>query len=348
MASIPMNILCQSPVSEGMTQRDAVRHTLTLAKDAEALGYHRFWVAEHHSDAALASASPEVLIAAIAAQTQRIKVGSGGVLLPYYKPFKVAEQFNLLEALFPGRIDLGLGRSGGSEHEAPKALGLDPRRMHPSAAFEAIDELLAWLGPGSDARPFAGTSASPSLPESAEPWILGTSPASATYAGKRGLPYTFGGFLDPRALVETLGAYHRAFQPSPWLDRPRVNLAWYVQAAESEEEAQRLTSSSEHWFVETLLRGQNPRFQAPETLRGATYSMMEKMAIQMRRSFAILGTGAQVYDQLMALQRKYHVDELTLVTICFDPEARRASYRLIAEAQGQSHSASQPRHASPL
>jgi luciferase family oxidoreductase group 1 len=332
MASVPLNILCQSPVSVGMTPRDAVGHTVALARDAEALGYHRFWVAEHHSDAALASAAPEVLVAAIAAQTERMRIGSGGVLLPYYTPFKVAEQFNLLEALFPGRIDLGLGRSGGSERHAPQALGLDPRRMQPEHAFNAIDELLSWLGPGADGRPFPDTVASPSVAQSAQPWVLGTSASSATYAGERGLPYTFGGFLDPRGLVEALGAYHRAFQPSRWLQRPRVNLAWYVQAAETEAEAQRLARSSEHWFIETFLRGGNPRFESPEAVAGATYAPMEQMAIQMRRQFALIGTGAQVMDQLMGLQQTYQLDELTLVTICFDPEARRASYRLIAEA----------------
>ena len=130
-------------------------------------------------------------MAAIAAQTTRIKVGSGGVLLPYYA-FKVAEQFNLLQALFPGRIDLGLGRSSGSERHAPHALGLDPLRMHPERAFGAIDEFLSWLGEGGT-RPFPDTLASPSLSESAQPWVLGTSPASAP-TGERGLPYTFGGF----------------------------------------------------------------------------------------------------------------------------------------------------------
>lgn len=332
MTSVPLNILCQSPVSEGMTPRDAVGHTVALAREAEGLGYHRFWVSEHHSDTALASAAPEVMVAAIAAQTERMRIGSGGVLLPYYTPFKVAEQFNLLEALFPGRIDLGLGRSGGSERHAPQALGLDPRRMQPEQAFGAIDELLSWLGPGADGRPYPDTVASPSVTESAQPWVLGTSASSATYAGERGLPYTFGGFLDPRGLVDALGAYHRAFQPSRWLDRPRVNLAWYVQAAETTQEAQRLLRSSEHWFVETFIRGGNPRFQSPEAVADAVYGPMEQMAIQMRRQYALVGTGEQVMDELMSLQRQYQLDELTLVTICFDPEARQASYRLIAAA----------------
>jgi luciferase family oxidoreductase group 1 len=187
MALVPLNILCQSPVSEGMTPREAVGHTVSLARDAERLGYDRFWVAEHHSDAALASAAPEVLVAAIAAQTQRIRVGSGGVLLPYYTPFKVAEQFNLLEALFPGRIDLGVGRSGGSERHAPQALGLDPRRMQPAIAFAAIDELLTWLGTCKRQRPrerrsgWRGRRSTGSLRPSCE----GATPASSRQGPRR-------------------------------------------------------------------------------------------------------------------------------------------------------------------
>lgn len=332
--TVPLNILCQSPVSEGMTPSDAVGHTVELAQTAERLGYHRFWVAEHHSDKALASGSPEVLVAAIAAKTSTLRVGSGGVLLPYYRPFKVAEQFNLLEALFPGRIDLGLGRSGGSERHAPHALGLNPDRMAAKGAFAAIDELLSWLGSGADERPYPDTFASPQIATSAEPWVLGTSPASATFAGERGLPYTFGGFLDPRGMVDALSAYHQAFQPSRWCDRPRVNLAWYVQAAETEAKARAMARGSEHWFIETFLRGRNLPFPSDETVEAATYSPMEQMAIAMRRQYAIIGTASQVLDRLHKLQRETQADELTLVTIPSDPKARLASYALIAEASG--------------
>ena len=322
-----LSILCQSPVSDGMTPSDAVANTVDLAKQAEDLGYHRFWVAEHHSDRALASGSPEILIAHLASITSRMRIGAGGVQLPFYAPFKVAEQFNLLASLFPDRIDLGLGRSGGSEGHAPQALGMRP------PAFEAVDELLTWLGEGTSGRPFTDTFASPAPATPAEPWVLGTSPASATYAGKRGLPYAFGGFLDPRGLVPALSAYHQHFQPSRWLDRPKVNLAWYVHAAETEAEAKALTRSSEHWFVETFVRGGNPTFPSPDRCDHASYNPIEQMAIAMRRQFALVGSAEQVLDGLQALARQYQVDELTLVTIPFEHEARVDSYRLLAEAR---------------
>jgi luciferase family oxidoreductase group 1 len=323
---VPLNILCQSPVSEGMTQQQAVHNTVDLAKLADGLGYRRFWVAEHHSDAALASGAPEVMVSHIASVTQNLRVGSGGVLLPFYSPLKVAEQFNLLQALFPGRIDLGIGRSGGSEGHAPQALG------HRGASFKAVDELLSWLGRGQPNRPYADTHASPQVDGHAMPWVLGTSPGSATYAGQRGLPYAFGGFLDPRGLVPALAAYHQHFQPSRWCERPYVNLAWYVQAADTEREAKELARSSEHWFIETMLRGGNPPFPGPDTTRSAQYSAMEEMALAMRRQFALIGTADQVRSGLQKLVETYRVDELTLVTIPFEHEARRASYELVAKA----------------
>jgi luciferase family oxidoreductase group 1 len=309
-----------------MTPEEAIRNTVSLARLADDLGYHRFWVAEHHSDRALASASPEVLIAHLASVTRRIRVGSGGVLLPYYAPLKVAEQFRLLEALFPGRIDLGVGRSGGSEGQAPQALGM----REPS--FKAVDELLAWLAPGGK-PPLPGTFAAPQLPRSPEAWVLGTSPASATFAGQRGLPYAFGGFLDPRGLMPALSAYHQAFQPSRTLERPRVMLAWYVQAADTEAEAQALTRSSEAWFVANLLEGRNIPFPAPSSVP-ARFGPAAEMAIAFRRAHALVGTGAQVVAGLDALARQTAADELCLVTIPWGHTARERSYQLIAEAAG--------------
>lgn len=324
---VPLSILCQSPVSTGMTPADAVRHTVALARAADTWGYHRFWVAEHHSDQALASASPEVMVTHLASVTERLRIGSGGVLLPYYRPLKVAEQFNLLEALFPGRIDLGLGRSGGSEGHAPQALGM----RRPS--FDDVDELLAWLGPGRADRPYADTFASPRVDAPAQPWVLGTSPASARYAAARGLPYAFGGFLDPRGMMEALAAYHQDFQPGPFGDRPRVMLAWYVQVADTEAEAQHHARSSEHWFVETFLRGRNATFPDPAALATASYAPMEQMALAMRRSFALVGTATKVMEGLADLVRRTAADELMLVTIPFDPAARLRSYELLAAAR---------------
>jgi len=324
--TLVLNALCQSPISEGMTPGQAVLNTVHLAKRLDACGFHRFWVAEHHSDRSLASSAPEVLVSHIASVTQRIRVGSGGVLLPYYSPYKVAEQFNLLSALFPGRIDLGLGRSGGSEAQAPAALGIRNRD-----AFKALDELLTWLGEGRSQRPYADTFASPPGTP-VEPWVLGTSPASATYAGERGLPYAFGGFLDPRGLMPSLQAYHQAFRPG-WLQQPRVNLGWYVQAAETEKEAAELTRSSEHWFIKTFLRGATEPFPSPAQTDSAQYAPHEQMAIAMRRQFALVGTADQVVSGLDAMRRQYAIDEFTLVTIPFEHEARVASYEGIAAAK---------------
>jgi luciferase family oxidoreductase group 1 len=321
-----LNVLCQSPVSAGSTPVQAIQNTVQLAREADRLGYQRFWLAEHHADPALASGSPEVLIAHVASVTTRIRVGSGGVLLPFYSPFKVAEQFRMLAALHPGRIDLGLGRSGGSEGQAPTALGV----RNPDA-FAAVDELLAWVA---GKAVLTDTFASPAGVVPPMPWMLGTSPASAAFAGKRGLPYAFGGFLDPRRMMEALAAYHQAFRPSAWLDRPRVNVAWYVQAAETEADAVAMTRSSERWFVDCLLRGKCAPFPDPATLHDDAYGPMEQMMVAMRRQFALVGTGEQVVDGLRALQQQTMCDELTLVTIPFAHTDRLASYRLIAEAAG--------------
>lgn len=318
-----LSVLCQAPVSQGSTPAQAIANTVELALTAEKLGYKRFWVAEHHSDPALACASPEILLAHLAARTERIRIGSGGVLLPYYRPLKVAEQFRMLATLHPDRIDLGLGRSGGSEGQAPKALGFS-QRDH----WQAVDELLSWLR-GDEVLP--GTFASPAGDSLPTPWVLGTSPASATYAGRKGLPYAFGGFLDPRGLEPALMAYHQHFTPSRWLRKPHVNLAWYVQAAPTEKEAWAQARSSEHWFVEALLRGNSQPFPDPDQL-SPRYTPMEQMAIAMRRQFALVGTGEQVMEGLHALQQRTQADELTLVTIPFDHADRLASYAAIAEA----------------
>ena len=327
--ALTLNILCQSPVNVGRSPLDAVRETVDLAKAADELGYHRFWVAEHHSDKALASASPAVLMAHIAAQTQQIRVGSGGVLLPHHAPLKVAEDFNLLATLHPDRIDLGVGRSGGSEGRAPQALR---SRVGTGKAWDLFDELLSWMGEGTQSRPFPEVFATPPTSNPAQVWALGTSAASAQFAGQRGLPYSFGAFLDPRNLMAALGAYHGAFQPSRWSDAARVNLGWYVCAADTEEEAWQRCKSSELWFVETFLRGQNKPFPTNAQAEAADYSPQEQMMIEFRRQTSIVGTGEQVIKGLTALKDQLMVDEFTLVTLTHDPAHRHDSYRCIANA----------------
>ncbi len=327
--ALTLNVLCQSPINQGRQPTDAIRETVALAKTVDELGYHRFWVAEHHSDRALASGSPAVLMAHIAAQTQQIRVGSGGVLLPHHAPLKVAEDFNLLAALHPGRIDLGVGRSGGSEGRAPQALR---SQVGTGKAWPLFDELLSWLGEGTAARPFAEVFASPPVPTPAQVWALGTSAESAQYAGERGLPYSFGAFLDPRNLMPALTAYHGTFKPSKWSDKAKVNLGWYVCAADTEEEAWQRCKSSELWFVETFLRGQNKPFPTTAEAEAAQYSPQEKMMIEFRRQTSLVGTGEQVVAGLKQLQSQLMVDEFTLVTLTHDPAHRHTSYACIAAA----------------
>jgi luciferase family oxidoreductase group 1 len=304
-----------------------------LAVRADSLGYERFWVAEHHNDMALASSSPAVMASHIAAKTDRIRVGSGGVLLPHHAPYAIAERFNLLRALAGDRIDLGVGRSGGSEGRAGQALH---SRLGRDASFADVDELLAYLGPGSRKRPLEEVHASPRVEEAAPLWMLGSSPASAEAAGRRGLPYVFGAFLDPRHLLEALATYHRHFRPSAYLDAPYVMLAWVAFCGETEADASRMAACSELWFVETFLRGLRRPFPASDRAESAEsqYSLQEQMFLQMKRGFASVGTPPQVVAELEARGREWAIDEWMIVTLCSEHEDRTRSYERLAEAAG--------------
>lgn len=325
------SILDQSPVSTGMTAGDALANTLDLASRAESLGFERYWVSEHHNDHAFAHAAPEILVTRIAAATKRMRIGSGGVLLGHYSPYKVAEQFNLLEALFPGRIDLGIGRAGGGEGMSTAALR--PGSPGGPDHWTRIDQLLGWLGAGRpDERPYADVHARPLTASQPEVWVLGTSPASAKYAGSRGLPYAFGGFIDARALVESFMAYHRSFRPSRFLEEPRTNLTWFALAAETTEHAQALARSAEVWFVRTFLRGGVSSFPSNAEAQAEAFSPMETTLLEMRRQTTAVGTGTEVATSLRQLKEHLQIDEISLVTLTAEHHDRIRSYELIAEA----------------
>ncbi|WP_394824579.1 LLM class flavin-dependent oxidoreductase [Pendulispora albinea] len=334
--SLVLNVLDQSPVFAGQSPVVAVQNTVRLACEAEKLGYRRFWVSEHHGSRAFGSASPEILIARIASATSRIRVGAGGILLRHYQPLKVAEQFNLLEAMFPGRIDLGLGSTTG----APPRVALALRASRSSPPFEArIDELIGYLGPGAP----DAFRAVPVVPAAPLPWVLGTSPASALLAAKRGLPFAVGQFLAPRNLDETIDTYHHAFEPSKWLERPRVNLALFVICADSEERALTLGSPAEAWLVQSSLRKMNVPFpttsEALATANAAPgahdgYDETELREIAARRSAVMAGTGRDIAKELRRRVAGGRVHEVTLVTIAEHFEDRLRSYQLVAEACG--------------
>src|SRR3954451_8100271 len=261
MAMLRLSVLDQSPVPEGATGADALRNTLDLARFADELGYHRYWVAEHHGGGSLAGPrppgppraggvslagpSPEVLIGPTAAATSRIRVGSGGVMLPHYSPLKVAESFSELSGLFPGRIDLGLGRAPGTDPRTMFALQRARREPSPDDFPQQLAELLGYLNDNLPAEhPFAHLARTlPGLPERPEVWLLGSSPQSALWAAEGGLPYSFADFINPKG-AEIAAAYRQRFQDTAREVGPRVSAAVWAICAETDEEAQRLASSS--------------------------------------------------------------------------------------------------------
>ncbi len=236
--SLRLSVLDQSPISEGSTGSQALHNTIDLARLTDALGYHRYWVAEHHGGPMLAGPSPEALIGPIASATERIRVGSGGVMLPHYSPFKVAETFSVLAGLYPGRIDLGLGRAAGTDPMTTHALQRDRSRAMPDDFPQQLAELLAYY---EDTVPLSSPLARlakvlPGRPETPEPWLLGSSPQSAVWAGELGLPYAFADFINP-AGAEIAALYRRDFADGVRLDAPRTAVAVWALAADSEEEA---------------------------------------------------------------------------------------------------------------
>src|SRR4051812_32668294 len=220
-----LSVLDQSPIAEGSTGPDALANTLDLARLADGLGYHRYWLAEHHGGTMLAGPSPEVLIGPVAAATARMRVGSGGVMLPHYSPLKVAESFSLLSGLYPGRIDLGLGRAPGTDGITAFALQRDRRQPAADDFPQQLAELLGYLYDRMPAdHPFARLAQLPGLPERPEPWLLGSSPQSAVWAGQLSLPYSFAHFINPDG-AELAAIYRQRFEASEALPSPRQMVA---------------------------------------------------------------------------------------------------------------------------
>ena len=329
-----LSILDQSPISEGFTGVDALRNTIDLARLGDGLGYHRYWVAEHHGTPMLACASPEVLIGPIAAATSRIRVGSGGIMLPHYSPLEVAENFSMLAALAPGRIDLGLGRAAGTDPTTTFALQRDRRHAAADDFPQQLAELLAYLGDRMPAgHPFARLARTlPGRPEIPEPWLLGSSPQSGLWAAELGLPYAFADFISP-AGVEIAARYRESFVPSEWGEKPRVIVALWVVCADTEEEARRLESSSKMAFT-LLQRGELIPVPTVERAERFLAEQDPRPPGLQRARRRITGSPATVRAGIEAVAKEYGADEAMIVTITWDHAARRRSYELIAEAFG--------------
>jgi luciferase family oxidoreductase group 1 len=335
-------VLDQSPVSEGSSGSRALQNTIDLARLADELGYHRYWVAEHHGGPMLAGPSPEALIGPIAAATSRIRVGSGGVMLPHYSPFKVAETFSLLAGLFPGRIDLALGRAAGTDPLTTFALQRDRRQAAPDDFPEQLAELLAYLNDNLPAEhPFARLAATlPGRPERPAPWLLGSSQQSAIWAAELGLPYAFADFINPRG-AEIAALYRERFAEHEHVDaRPQVAVGVWVICAESDEEATRLAASGRMTFT-LLRRGELIAVPPPEKALAFLASDERTPGQPRAQRRAIVGSPATVRAELEEVVSSYGAEEAIVVSITYEHETRRRSYELLAEVFGLT-SAGQP------
>ena len=339
-----LSVLDQSPIPEGSTGADALHNTLDLARLADELGYHRYWVAEHHGGPMLASASPEALIGPIAAATRTIRVGSGGVMLPHYSPLKVAETFTILAALFPGRIDLGIGRAAGTDPLTTFALQRDRRQASPDDFPQQLVELLAYFEDKlPDDHPFHRLAATlPGRPELPDVWLLGSSPQSAIWAGELGLPYAFADFINPGG-AEIAALYRERFAAERSLQAPRTAVAAWVLCAPTDEEAQHLATSS-RMTLTLLRRGQlipvPPPEKAVEFLRregrldGSPSGSSGAPNGNLPGRRGIIGRPEKVRAELEQLATEYGAEEAIVVTITHDHSARRRSYELLADAFG--------------
>lgn len=330
---LTLSVLDQSPIPEGASGAQALHNTLDLAKHCEALGYHRYWVSEHHGGLSVAGPAPEVLLAAIGSITDRMRIGSGGVMLPHYSPFKVAEQFSQLAGLFPGRVDLGLGRASGTDPLTSYALQRDrSRRQMPDDFTAQLTELLGYL---EDTLPpdhaFARLAHSlPGLPEAPEPWLLGSSPQSAIWAAQLGLPYAFADFISAggeRVMLD----YIERFRPSERLATPKTSVAVWVVAADTADEAAHLALSHRAGMA-SLIRGRPISFPEPGKAARILAEFGDDPSLPPRNGRMITGTGNQVREQLETIAADYRATEVIVVTITHDHEARRHSYQLVADA----------------
>lgn len=329
-----LGVLDQSPIRSGGTATQALRETRELARLADRLGYHRYWLAEHHNTGGLASATPEVLIAQVATETRRIRVGAGGIMLSHYSPLKVAETFRMLEALHPGRIDLGIGRAPGSDTATARALQHGPGALGIEHFPDQLLDLYGFLtGDLPAGHPFAGIRAIPETDHSPELWLLGSSVTGAEYAGALGWPFSYAHFINAENAAAAVRTYRETFDPSPLCPHPRLNFGVSVTCAETHEEAEYLSWSRWGWrFMAS--RGQRGGIPSPEQAMAFAYTEPELDYIAHLRRTSIYGRAAECRDRLDALGHEFGTDEFVVVTITHDFAARCRSYELLAAEFG--------------
>ena len=321
---IPFSILDLAPVTEGSDAAQAFRHTLDLARLAERLGYHRYWLAEHHNMPGIASAATAVLIGHVAGGTATIRVGAGGIMLPNHAPLQVAEAFGTLASLYPGRIDLGLGRAPGTDQPTAKAL-----RRYFDGADAFPHDVLELLGYFEPARPGQPVRAVPGAGIEVPVWLLGSSLFSAKLSAQLGLPFAFASHFAPDAMDEALALYRRDFRPSARLQQPYAMLGLNVVAAGSDAEARRLFTTQQQSFI-NLRRGRPGLIPPPIDDIESYWTPPEKLMVERALACAVIGAADTVKDGIAAFIARHRPDELLLTANVFEHAARRHSFEIAA------------------
>jgi luciferase family oxidoreductase group 1 len=329
-----LSVLDQSTASKGRPQDTAIRETLALARHCDALGYHRYWLSEHHNSGSIVGTAPEILMAAVAATTPRIRIGSAGVMLPHYSPLKVAEQFRVLEAIAPGRVDLGVGRAPGSDQLTSYALNPNPDNVLDQFPRQ-VQELRHWISgtPLPERHPFHKIIAQPTGPTTPELWILGSSEYGAQLAAHFGLPYAFAYFFSEGTGVEqALDLYRANYRPTEANPEPIATICVWALAADTEEEALHQFKTRERAIVDRRQGIRLPLMPPDEAERA--YSPAELLTAEKLRRKAIVGSAEQVAEKLKELAKRLDLDELVIVTWTYDAAPRHRSYELLAQAFG--------------
>jgi len=330
LRDVALSVLDLAPIVAGSSAPEALAHSVELARTAEALGFNRYWVAEHHNMPGIASSAPAVLIAHLAAATQRIRVGSGGVMLPNHPPLVVAEQFGMLEAMHPGRIDLGIGRAPGTDPVTAAALRRTADALSADQFPEQFVDLVSFFsGEWAEGHPYRNITAVPARGNMPAIWLLGSSGYSAQVAGLLGLPFAFAHHFSAENTEPALELYRSRFRPSAVLERPYVMLGVSVICAESDEEAEWLAGSGRLSFVR-LRQGRPGLLPTPEEAAAHDYTAAEQAVLLNRRSGQVSGSPETVERELQGLLDRTGVDELMVTTMVHDHACRLESYRRIA------------------
>lgn len=328
MKNFKLSVLDLAPIKEGSSAQKALQESLQLAQKVESLGYYRYWLAEHHNFEGIASSATSVLIGFIAGGTQTMRIGSGGVMLPNHSSLVIAEQFGTLEALYPDRIDLGLGRAPGTDALTAKALGRNPMTINEQFPRQ-IGELQRYF---SEDNKDASVRAIPGEGSNVPLYILGSSTDSAYLASELGLPYAFAAHFAPEMMEMAFKIYHERFIPSDVLSEPYTIACINGMAADTSERAQTISSTLYLTFL-SLIRGERRRYSAPVENMDEIWSVQEKAHLERQLRYSLIGDPEQVKNQLENFQQRFNVDEIMINSAIYDAAERMRSYEIIKKAQ---------------